>query len=199
MPSQDVGDLDLPDLLIVVSPHAVQALSQTSLLPSLVGIPCLAVGATTAKALVQYNISALVPEEETSEGLLAMLGHRTLGKDEQVWILAGVAGRGLIDQYLRDEMLVRVVKFELYERINRVVDLASVERCDVICFASVSAVTACVANVVDQPDFATIFQRPVVVASQRIAHAAVGYGFVNVTLATGASAQAMLAAVQQVA
>lgn len=107
-------------MIVVVSPTAVhigmQYLQQSGvLLSQLNHIQWIAVGQSTAQALAEYTVSSLVPEVETSEGMLSLpiLNNALHLKKIAFW--RGEGGR----QFMMQECLNRnigVLNFLLYTR-----------------------------------------------------------------------------------
>ena len=186
-----------PDLVLVLSAHAVDGFVQAGLLAEIENITCVAVGDSTAAALRRHGVEARTPALSSSEGILAMPEVADLAYNSTVWLLSGVGGRDLLRQYLQDERHSRVVKFELYQRCRVAVDPVMVKNCTVATIASLEALHACV-------DLFSSNSQPakslsLIVPSDRIAAAAASLGFAQVHVASGATPQAMLTALQGIA
>jgi len=112
IPGARLPDSD-EDRVIFTSVAAVE--HSLGLFESLDGAKVAAIGATTAGALRDGGIApAHVPEQEESEGLLALPGFTDVA-GLTVWIVKGRGGRELIASTLR-ERGANVVLVEVYER-----------------------------------------------------------------------------------
>ena len=101
------------DILIFTSQFAVKACA--SALSAAVSVPVLAVGKGTAQALAGYGVEAVVPEEPTSEGLLA-LPQLIDANQRQVVIIKGKAGRTTLADTLT-ERGASVLPMPVYQRV----------------------------------------------------------------------------------
>jgi len=152
-----------------------------------------AVGESTAERLGSFDIASLVPDDPSTEGLLAMPGLQQV-QDCKVLIVRGVGGR----ETLRDTLAARgadVDYLEVYER--QAVQLPASEqqaligrRPAIVVVDSGETAQAFAANVGDAREGFSL-----VVPSARIAGIATGLGFEDVHAATGPDEDAMLAAV----
>lgn len=107
-------------VIVVVSPTAVtlgmQYLQATGLQASdLSDITWVAVGKKTAQVLASYGISSVVPDLETSEGMLALDTFVTLKAHDQVAFWRGEGGRQLMMQQLQTQD-IDILNFVLYRR-----------------------------------------------------------------------------------
>ena len=108
------------DVIVVVSPTAVdigmQYLRQSGMLPAQLGhIQWIAVGQTTAKSLAAYGIHSLIPEVETSEGMLSLPIFQNMPHLQKIAFWRGEGGRQFMMQQCRDHH-IEVLNFLLYER-----------------------------------------------------------------------------------
>ena len=107
-------------VIVVVSPSAVQFgmahLLQSGLTVSdLQHIQWIAVGQKTAQALAEYGLGSVVPEVETSEGMLQLPVLQNLASDASIAFWRGEGGR----QFMMDTLMQHgrlILNFVLYER-----------------------------------------------------------------------------------
>ena len=107
-------------VIVVVSPSAVQFgmahLLQSGLTVSdLQHIQWIAVGQKTAQALAEYGLDSVVPEVETSEGMLQLPVLQNLASDASIAFWRGEGGR----QFMMDTLMQHgrlILNFILYER-----------------------------------------------------------------------------------
>lgn len=199
-PVMDVTAVDSPcrslariDLLIFVSAHAV-ANVPSELWFEAKDKPCFAVGAATANALQQHNIVAFCPDDESSEGLLALPALQAVA-GRQVALFCGRGGRTL----LQDELQRRgaeVHRYEVYERLP--LAAATLSTCwrdsiDTIYVASVEALQALVDAAVGLAMEKRLFACWLLVPSQRIQLHAQQLGFHRCQLLPGNSVTAAIA------
>ena len=196
-----VRRLDQFDVVIFVSGHAVRFGMDLidRAWPSRPSPTWIAVGETTARKLARRGVTALTPAMETSEGILA-LPRLSSVVGQRVLICAGSEGRPL----LSDELVRRgavVERLELYRRESVAAEHDAVRR---IANEPIGAVV--VASSDGARSFAKIWaamggdRRVAVVApSQRVAAELLGLGFQQVVVADGASAAAVIAALESVA
>jgi len=186
-----------PQLVIAVSGHAVTAAHHRQLLPGIEEAEFIAVGAQTGKLLSHHlgnEQVVLTPAVATSEGVLAMPEIAQLASGARVWILAGQGGRTLLAQQLHRDYGATVVKFELYERVERTQTAPlDAQVIDVVVIASEQGLSA----------FDRQWRRlqgdalvTLVVPSSRVADAAAEMGFSNIHTAAGADTDALMTALQ---
>lgn len=74
-----------------------------------------AIGCSTANALAQYNIHALFPKQQNSEGLFALLTTHGIEKSRKFLLIKGVGGR----DWLRQQLCLRaqVDTLDCYQRV----------------------------------------------------------------------------------
>lgn len=111
-------NLDLYDVVFVVSPTA--ATLGLSLLSDYwpqwpVGVQWLAVGEATANVLRSYQLQPIVPQQETSEGLLQLPMIQQLQQGQKMLVLRGQGGRNLVKENLQQQG-VKVDYLDLYQR-----------------------------------------------------------------------------------
>jgi uroporphyrinogen-III synthase len=112
-----VAQLDQFDIVIFVSDHAVALGMQliAERWPARPrGLTWIAVGAATAAALARHGVTAVVPEEESSEGILGLAETRHVA-GRRVLIVAGRGGRTELAAALTQRG-GRVERLELYAR-----------------------------------------------------------------------------------
>jgi uroporphyrinogen-III synthase len=107
-------------VIVVVSPTAVeigmQYLQKSAIrLSDLQHIQWIAVGAKTAQALAAYGIDALIPEVETSEGMLQLPSLQALATGSCIAFWRGEGGRQFMMQQLQDAGM-QILNFVLYQR-----------------------------------------------------------------------------------
>ena len=112
----------LPDVsvIVVVSPTAVELgmayLCQCGInVTQLSDIQWIAVGEKTAKTLSQYHIDSIVPDLETSEGMLRLPVLNTLAQGAKVAFWRGEGGRQFMMDHLHQQGM-QILNFILYER-----------------------------------------------------------------------------------
>jgi uroporphyrinogen-III synthase len=104
-----------PDLIVALSQHAVAAYLSEHYRPSHHGANVIAIGPTTAKGLIDTgNFVVELPQQASSEGLLAMPALQNLGPNQTVWLLTGEGGRDLVVSELADRC--KFSRFDLYRR-----------------------------------------------------------------------------------
>ena len=114
------AQLSAADVLVVVSPSAVtfgmQGLRKAGIsLEQLEHIQWVAVGDATAAKLADYGIHSVVPQVETSEGMLTLSHLEQLEAGACVAFWRGEGGR----QFMMQQLLARgiqILNFVLYER-----------------------------------------------------------------------------------
>lgn len=107
-------------VVVVVSPSAVEFgmahLARSGLTVSdLQHIQWIAVGKKTAEALAEFGLDSVVPEVETSEGMLQLPTLQQLARDASIGFWRGEGGR----QFMMDTLMQRgrfILNFVLYER-----------------------------------------------------------------------------------
>jgi uroporphyrinogen-III synthase len=150
----------------------------------------LAIGRSTAQALLERGIDARFPEDERSEGILALPELDSV-KGRSIVIVAGRGGRELIASTLSARG-ANVTTLAVYERaasdVRPQVDTANVGAA-VLASAEGAAAFARLWKTVGD-----LRELRVVVPSERVADAARKLGFVNVIRSSGASNDAVVAA-----
>lgn len=144
-----------------------------------------AVGERTRRALDEWDLGALAPDDERSEGLLSMA---PLERAEHVLIVRGAGGREALAEGLRARGQ-RVEHLVVYARRAMSVELPSC--------ATVAAAVATSAEIVDafvSCGGARFAEVPLLVPSERVAELARTRGFVRVRTMEGASAAATVRA-----
>lgn len=187
----------LPDIVIVLSAHAARAYLEHARFNTPSDLLYVAVGEQTAAVLrAAQGLQVAVPSIPTSEGVLAMPQIKRLAAGDNVWIVAGVGGRKTLMQALYAERHCRVVKLALYER-QEAATLASFDVAadiDIVEISSMQGLQTFAAYWRARHDHLSIY---LVVPSARIAQGAKALGFTRIIIAQGASADAVLAALQQ--
>lgn len=118
--AQNYQALFAAQVIVVVSPTAVdvgmQYLQQAGLvLENLQHLQWIAVGKKTASVLAEYGIASLVPEVETSEGMLSLPIFKTLEDIHTVAFWRGEGGRQFMMQECAENN-IEILNFVLYER-----------------------------------------------------------------------------------
>ena len=115
---QWLRDLDCYRWVFVVSPTAAELGLQhlADYWPQWpLDVQWLAVGDSTAQVLRQHLLSPMIPDEETSEGLLRLPVLQQLQMGDRLLVLRGEGGRNLVREHLITQG-VRVDYIELYRR-----------------------------------------------------------------------------------
>lgn len=156
----------------------------------------IAVGEATARELRDEGLSPVSPEDETSEGVLALPVLRSLGDGDRVLVLRGEGGRNLVREWLTGRS-VRVDYLDVYRRrlpagaAARWREISALARPDVVVLTSGESLRHWreVAGAIG-------LAIPVLVVSKRLAELAAAAGCREVLLAPGASAPAVVSALQ---
>lgn len=107
-------------VIVVVSPTAVDVgmkyLNQLQIsLADLAHVKWISVGQKTAESLIKYGVESLVPDVETSEGMLSLSALKSLDTRTNVAFWRGEGGR----QFMMDTLISqghKVLNFILYDR-----------------------------------------------------------------------------------
>jgi uroporphyrinogen-III synthase len=118
--AQLFAQLTSAQVIVVVSPTAVEIgmhyLKQSGIhLADLTQLQWVAVGLKTAELLATYGIQALVPQVETSEGMLQLPCLKQLGLGSKIAFWRGEGGRQFMMQQLQDTGM-QILNFVLYQR-----------------------------------------------------------------------------------
>lgn len=151
-----------------------------------------AVGGATARALEERGVSAEVPANSSSEGLLLLFSDEKV-TGCRVLIVAGEGGR----KVLRDTLLARgarVCEYLCYRRLANPVPDESLRSVDAILIASQDGFRHVARLWFDSGGSAEI---SVIAASGRIAGLAAELGFKNVQISGGGAASDWIAALEQ--
>jgi uroporphyrinogen-III synthase len=193
-----VAQLDQFDLVIFVSGHAVRfgmQLIDRQWRERPQGLTWIAVGAATGEALARHGITAVVPEEESSEGILDLAQTRRVA-GRRVLIVAGRGGRAeLANAFV--ERGARVERLELYAREAVAADSVTLPD-DGIAAVVVSSADGGHAFAALWRSVQGDFSVPVIVPSARVAAVLRDLAFTAVVESGGASAAAVIDAVQRV-
>lgn len=188
-----------PDALVFLSPAAVR-----HGWPLVAGVaqgrPVLAIGRATADALAERGCHADVPQDERSEGLLALCRDR--GQNwRSVWLVRGRGGRELLPRELA-RLGMDIALLEVYERRPVADPFAGLHE-------PPEAVVVTSGEVFDAFDAAwreragalraDPFTPAVIVNVRRVAQMARASGYTNVLVADGAGDEAILTAVSGLA
>lgn len=108
------------DVIVVVSPTAVHVgmkyLQKSGLhLSQLKQVQWIAVGQTTAKVLAKYGIKSVIPEVESSEGMLSLDIFASFQRLKKIAFWRGEGGRQFMMQQC-ERQHIDVLNFVLYER-----------------------------------------------------------------------------------
>jgi len=182
------------DIIIAISENAVNfAHHQIEYWPS--NIVYLAVGSATKKAFEKYNIEAINPDNQTSEGLLS-LSCLTHVKHKNIIIIRGVGGREKLAQSLI-EREANVSYFEVYTR--QLVDIQhndsiskwQQEKINTIVVTSGEMLTHIYANI-DDKSLLWLQDLWLIVPSERVAILAKSFGAKNISMSNGADNASIL-------
>lgn len=193
-----VAQLDQFDLAIVVSVHAVAAgmvLIDERWRERPQSLTWIAIGAATATALGRHGIVAVVPEEESSEGILA-LPETCDVTGRRVLILAGRGGRTELSTGLVQRGAL-VERLELYERLAVAPDNTPLPR-DGIAVVVVSSADGGRAFAAAWRLAGGDFAVPVIAPSPRVANVLRDLAFTTVVESAGAHAGAVIDAIRTV-
>jgi len=163
------------DIVVCLSSHAAKFYLKSNLYRSNRKIPHIAIGRATASILRAQNISTIVPDLESSEGILKSKVLEELAPNQVVWVLAGCGGLGVIESALADTC--RLIKVALYERVEKEIEGVVPETVGCIVISSEMGL-----NFVErfwranEGDFST----PVLVVSNRVREKALNLGFSNI-------------------
>jgi uroporphyrinogen-III synthase len=161
-----------------------------------------AIGRASAEALASHGHAcfAAPADAEDSQGLLDLPALAAVaGRHVVLWIAPG--GRQLIAQTLR-ERGAEVHAIAVYQRVDLDPKPALLQRLQevadrLILTTTSAALTARLAHTLRAHGLSELMQRPLIVASERIAVAAEALGFERVYVARGASPEALIGAVGQ--
>ena len=185
-----------PTLVVALSAHAVAEARQQGLLEDAAGAAYVAVGAHTAAALAPEVSTVDVAQPATSEGVLALPALRDLGAGDVVWLWAGVGGRTLLAEHLLRQPGIGVVKFELYQRRERVLKDTARPDINVVVIGSVEGMQAFNRFWTDRSGALSV---PLLVPSSRVGAAAQAAGYTCIYTAAGASTDAIVGTLQAMA
>lgn len=127
--------------VLFTSKHAVEIFFQylTDSLPE--NLSWIAVGQTTAGVLKQKNLFALVPEEETQEGLIRLLSRLNLSK-AFVFFPKSSLSRSLLIDFFKSRK-IRYLAVDFYDTVfQRLEPVPALDAIDEIVFTSPSTVKA---------------------------------------------------------
>lgn len=189
------------EVAVVTSRHAITGLEKAGLaLPAQVK-KWFAIGQSTAKALAERGIEAVVPEQTDSEGMLQTLLAEISG-GQTLLLLKGEGGRTLIANQLQTRG-VDVVEVSLYRRICKPISLGMIEtflkQAYPILTAASAETLSCMFASVPTEQKAKLRHLPLVVMSDRVGHYAQDHGWQgHIIVADEASSLGLLQAAQQV-
>ncbi len=178
-----------PNLVVVLSEHAAvfgQALPWRSWAAA--GSQVFAVGERTAGALAPLGVSAISPNQSSSEGLLAELLPASTVAGQQVLLLAGEGGRDT----LRQELTMRganVQEMSLYRRVPTAQLAVPSDQIGGVCVSSGDGLLAAAELWAKS---SSRVEMPVFVPSQRVVELARGIGWHNAYNCAGAGPAAVL-------
>lgn len=185
------------EVVVVTSRHALQALSKAGI--DLPAAPSwIAVGTATADALAQAGVQAQVPEQMTSEGVLALPALAgVLGR--HVCILKGEGGRELLARQL-EHAGAQVTEVPLYRRVcahppEGMLRTFFKQKYKALVAASGESLACARAAAAQVQQEAALMQLPLAVMSERMARLAAQQGWQGeVTVARETSSAGLLAA-----
>lgn len=117
--------MDSPALLVVLSAHAAREYIANGLVANFPSVPHLAIGDATAAVLAAHLDTVFVPEQATSEGILAHLQQQDSGHTYglhvgmHVGIVAGEHGRAVLAAGLVRQWQAKVAQYLVYKRVRR--------------------------------------------------------------------------------
>lgn len=180
--------------IVVTSQYAVKAIAD--LVDSqLQQKSWFAIGHTTAQALAEIGITATVPAQHNSEGLLAMTALTTA---PSIAILKGYAGRDLLETELALHSNVSVLA--LYRRQWRNLNSATIHAflsSDILIFTS-GEMLAHLYNSMNNEQKAQLIDKNCLLVSARVQQLAMQLGFTQTANVGSANNQVLLQAVQGV-
>jgi len=193
------------DIAIFISANAVKFSFISENFPSILPSQCLAVGPGTAKKLQENGVSnILVPEQFSSEGLLAMQPLQSV-RGKQILIIKGQGGRSK----LQDRLTKRGADcycVDVYRRISKSVDATKLS--EFLNFQGFKLVTIASTQTLDSltTNMNTLMSESydtldikIIVASDRIKHHALELGYRSIFVADTAANDAMFnATVEQI-
>ena len=199
---QSIIDLDQYQAVIWVSANAarlsLELIDQYWPQPP-VGVNWLAVGPATAEVLAGGGIQAQTPQASNSEALLQLPALQQVAA-QKLLVVKGEGGRELLIDTLKAHGAT-VDLLDLYRRTIRPYSQSELATClgdqtpDAI-LATSRDILLGMESLLAKP-LPDLHQVPIVVASERIAAAAVDCGFQRVVTATGADDSAMLGALDE--
>lgn len=186
------------DAIVYTSGHAVEhffAIDSARALALRADTVSVAIGAATAAALRRHGVASVQPEDERTEGILALPVAALSGG--HVLIVGGEGGRRALDAALLSRG-TRVTRVTVYRRVSSVT-AEIVERLVRGRFAA--AVVSSVAGGealhtaarAGGPAGVRLLRLPIVVPSQRVKDAVTALGFAEVHVSAGAGAHAVIA------
>lgn len=197
-----VQALDHYDFVIVTSLNAVDAFMPlaSAFWPQWpVAQQWLAVGAATATALARFGVAAVVPDDATSEGLLALPALDAV-EGRRVLLVAGEGGRDMLEKTLAARG-AQVTRIATYRRV-----VVTAGRATLDAFRDISAPTGrrvalvtsaeALQNLLALAPWLPGSDVVVIVASERIAAAATRAGIRHLRVADGAGDDSQLAALR---
>ena len=177
------------EIVVFLSEHAVRICEDFAFCAS---ARLFAIGARTAEALKAQGLDALSPEDERSEGLLAMDQLRSI-QGQRVLLVAGEGGRDLLAAAL-SERGASVSDYRCYRRAVRSGVMLQTDEIDVVVAASGDGAVAAADVWFGQGGSAEV---TVLVPSDRVAGIAREAGFRRVVECAGASSRAILSALKE--
>ncbi|WP_419307328.1 uroporphyrinogen-III synthase [Chromohalobacter israelensis] len=198
-----VLDFDLYDVVVVTSPFAAECLDEwlDRYWPQLPQGPRFyAVGASTAATLHRtLGIKAKVPDPArgtTSEALLAMRSLTRLD-GQRALIVGGAGGRQVMAEAL-EARGARVAKLALYRRVYTAPDEVTVDWLASGAFTAMIVTSGELLEHLVSWCGQAALNKPLIVSSQRLATLADTMGFASPHVASGATPDALVTAVQEV-
>jgi uroporphyrinogen-III synthase len=196
IPRQTLAQLDRFDLVIFVSVHAVEvgiALIDETRRQRPRDLTWIAIGAATAAALARHGVDGVVPDDESSEGILALPETRAIS-GVRVLIVAGRGGRTELGTGLAQRG-ASVERIELYER-SAVAPGGTPIPHDGVGVVVVSSADGARAFAALWRSVRGDFDVPVIAPSLRVANVLRDLAFTTVVESAGANALAVIEAVR---
>ena len=179
-----------PQLVIVLSAHAAEGYVGSAWQARAVGVTHVAIGPETARLLQQTGLDVVIPEQASSEGVMAMTQVNAVSREHVVWLCAGQGGRDVLQKYFVEQLGCGLVRLNFYRRVQRSVSNIPVPGINAVALGSGAGLEAfanCWHAAGGDPSVLLL------VPSARVASAARAMGFENVHNAGGAGPREVVA------
>lgn len=186
-----------PTVIVVTSqyaaPQAIEYITRYEW--SANDIRLIAVGDKTKAALGTFAQSCLVPQRQTSEGVIAQYGSH-IGSADRVYIFKGEGGRHTLEQTFSDSG-AEVTSLSVYKRISTPLsedDRTALLKADCIVTTNAESIPL----LLDSTPAYELIHKSWVVPSDRVASTATQMGIKSVYISAGASDAALLKCIHQI-